>query len=134
MNDKVIIDTSVWIDYFQNRSVALSKQVDRLISNSNIYIPKVVIAELLQGAHSEKEIKVIRDYFDVFYIIGEQEDTWVKAGNLSFTLRKRGKTTSFIDCYIAIMAKEQDCAILTLDRHFKEIEKSARVQLIEPQK
>lgn len=132
MNDKVIIDTSVWIDYFQNATISLSKQLDRLLSNSNIYVPKIIIAELIQGAHAEKEITVITNYFDAFHIIGEEEDTWFKAGRLSYSLRKKGKTVNLTDCYIAIIAKEQNCSILTLDRHFKEIEKTSGIKLITP--
>lgn len=134
MSDNVIIDTSVWIDYFQNRSQALSKQVDKILSDSEIYVPKLIIAELIQGAHSQREIKVFTDYFNAFHILNEGEDTWFKAGILSYSMRKKGKTINLTDCCIAIMAKENDCAILTLDRHFREIEKSAGIQLVETEK
>lgn len=132
MKDNVLIDTSVWIDYFQKISSAISSQVDELLSHSDIYVPKIVLAELIQGAHSEKELTTIEDFVEAFHVIGEDEDTWLDAGRLSYILKKKGKTVNLTDCYIAVIAKEQNCAILTLDKHFKEIEKECGVRLIPP--
>lgn len=133
MKDKVLIDTSIWIDYFQNAAPQLSVQVDELLSHSEICVPKVVIAELIQGAHSEKEINVIKEFLEAFRIVGETEESWLKAGKLSYTLKKRGKTVNLADCYIAVIAHEQNCAILTFDKHFKEIQHESRLKLIVPQ-
>lgn len=132
MKDNVIIDTSVWIDYFQKVNSDFSNQVDKLLTQANIYVPKIIIAELIQGAHSEKEVALIKEFLEAFRIIGEEEETWFKAGSLSYTLKKKGKTVNLTDCYISIIAKEQNCAILTLDKHFKEIEKAGGIELITP--
>ena len=132
MKDRVLIDTSVWIEYFRNTRSGLLKQIDEMLSQSSVYVPKVVIAELVQGAHSGKELSVIQDFIDAFTVVGEGTDTWLKAGKLSYLLRKKGKTVSLTDCYIATIAAEQNCAILTLDKHFKDIEKESKVNLIPP--
>jgi len=131
MRDNVLIDTSVWIAYFQaHASTRVSETVDELLSQGEIFVPKIVLAELMQGAHSEKDIAVIRDFLDAFYIIGEQENTWIEAGKLSYALKKKGKTVNLADCYIAITAQENNCAILTLDKHFKDIRKETGLRLI----
>jgi len=93
-------------------------------------INAVTIAELLQGAHSEKELTIIKEFLKAFYIISESEDTWFKAGRLSFSLKKKGKSINLADCYIAIMAKEHDCAVFTLDKHFMDIQREAGIRLI----
>jgi len=85
---------------------------------------------LIQGAHSEKDLTTILDFLEAFYIIGEQENTWGEAGKLSYALKKKGKTVNLADCYIAVMAQEHDCAVLTLDKHFKDIQKVAALRLI----
>ncbi len=131
MKDRVLIDTSAWIAYFQGQSLLkFLERIDELLLNSKIYIPKIVIAELIQGAHSEKELTIIKEFLEAFYIIGESEETWFKAGRLSFTLKKKGKTVNLTDCYIAIIAREHDCAVLTLDKHFMEIQKEEGIRLI----
>jgi predicted nucleic acid-binding protein len=131
MKDNVIVDTSVWISYLQtNAPASLSDLVDEHLSQSEIYVPKIVLAELIQGAHSEKDIATILDFIEAFSIIGEQENTWGEAGKLSYALKKKGKTVNLADCYIAVMAQEHHCAVLTLDKHFKDIQKEAGIKLI----
>lgn len=104
--------------------------MDQLLSRSDIFVTKIVLAELIQGAHSQKELSVIREFLGAFHVIGEGEDTWIEAGKLSHALRKKGKTVNLPDCYIAVMAKENGCAVFTLDTHFKEMQKEGVVTLI----
>ena len=131
MRDKVLIDTSVWIAYFQTRPQAgITDRVDEILASNTVCVPKIVLAELIQGAHSEKDLSVIRQFLEAFHIIGEEENTWLEAGKLSYALKKKGKSVNLADCYIAVMANENDCAILTLDKHFKDIQKEAELRLI----
>jgi len=129
--EKVLLDTSVWIDYFQNSSSPISEEVDRILSEDEVHVPKIVIAELIQGAKTSKEIAVIEDFLEAFYIIDQREDTWIKAGWLSYDLKKKGKSIHLLDCYIAIMAQQFECKIFTLNRHFKAIKKVTNISLIE---
>jgi len=128
--EKILIDTSVWIDYFKNKSSVLSEKVDKILSESEVYVPKIVLAELIQGAKSKKEISVIEEFIDAFHIIDQKEDSWIKAGKLSYNLKKKGKAVNLIDCYISVIAQENNCKILTLDEHFKEIQRLTDVDLV----
>ena len=129
--EKILIDTSVWIDYFQNKSSSISEKMDRILSEAEVCVPKIVIAELIQGAKSSKEIAIIEDFLEVFHIIDQKQDSWVKAGRLSYDLKKHGKTIHLLDCYIAIIAQEFGCKIFTLNRHFKDIQKVISILLVE---
>ncbi|MCK4645183.1 MAG: PIN domain-containing protein [Candidatus Aminicenantes bacterium] len=129
--EKILIDTSIWIDYFQNKSSIISEKVDKILSENEVFVPKIVIAELILGAKSEKEISIIEDFLDAFHIVDQKEDTWLKAGRLSYDLKKKGKTINILDCYIAAMAQEHECKIFTLNRHFKEIQSIADISLID---
>jgi len=53
--DQVLVDTSVWIKYFRDKSPNLSKRVDEILSKQEVYVPKIVIAELIQGSKSDRE-------------------------------------------------------------------------------
>jgi predicted nucleic acid-binding protein len=130
--EKILVDTSVWIRYFKDKSAKFSGKVDDILSKQEVYVPKIVIAELIQGSKSEREVSIIEDFVNAFNIIDQKEDTWIKAGKLSFTLKKKGKTVNLTDCYIAVIAQEQGCQIFTLDEHFKEIQKALNIQLIVP--
>jgi len=128
--EKVLIDTSVWIDYFKSTNNNIAEQVDEILNNAEVYVPKSVIAELIQGAKSEKEISVIEEFVNAFHIIDQSDDTWSKAGKLSYTMKRKGITANLMDCYLAVIAQENNCKILTLDRHFKDIKKFLRIELV----
>lgn len=126
-----MIDTSVWIEYLRNRSSSFSNRIDEILSKDEVYVPKIVIAELIQGAKSDREVSIIRDFLEAFNIIDQSEDTWFKAGELSFSLKRKGKIVNLTDCYIAVIAQENICQIFTLDEHFKDIQKSLPITLID---
>ena len=133
MKDRVLIDTSVWIDYLQGSAQEKLQQfVDDLLDGKDIIVPKIVIAELVQGARTKKDIAVIREFLEAFTVVGEEDETWISAGKLSFDLKKKGKTINLADCYIAVLAKEHGAAILTQDKHFKDIQKEIGLELISP--
>jgi predicted nucleic acid-binding protein len=127
---RILIDTSVWIDYFKNKSSDIADKVDKMLTVDDVYVPKIVIAELIQGAKSEREVAVIEEFVDAFHIVDQGEDTWIKAGKLSYSLKKKGRNINLSDCYIAVIAQEHDCHIFTLDKHFEEIQKFADIRLI----
>lgn len=129
-DSRVLIDTSVWIAYFKDTDKRLTARVDDVLTRSEVYVPKVVIAELIQGAMTEKEIAVIEDFVNAFTIIDQTADTWLKAGRLSFSMKKKGITVHIIDCYIAILAGQHNCSIFSLDEHFKSIQKFLRFDLL----
>ena len=129
--EKVLVDTSVWIAYFKNRDSRFSDMVDDLLTAARICVPKVVIAELIQGAKSEKEISVIKEFFEAFTIIDHTESTWEQAGRLSFSMKRKGITINLVDCYLAITAQENNCKLFSLDEHFSIIKKFTPLEIIQ---
>jgi predicted nucleic acid-binding protein len=121
--NRILIDTSVWIEYFRNKSSPIAEK-------DEVYVPKIVIAELMQGAKTAREVSIIEDFFDAFHIIDQKEDSWIKAGRLSYSLKKKGKNIHLLDCYIAVIAQEYECKIFTINRHFTEIQKIVDISLI----
>jgi hypothetical protein len=128
--ERILVDTSVWIEYFRNQSQSIVDIVMEIAKNSEICIPGIVLAELMQVAKSEKELSAIAEFMDAFTIIEQTDQTWVRAGRLSHVLRKKGKNVHLTDCYIAVMAQENGCAVLTFDQHFKDIRHHTRLDLI----
>lgn len=128
--ERVLVDTSVWVDYFRGNTPLVSEKMDRLLSEAVVCVPKIVLAELLQGAKSDREVSAIEDFLEAFTIIDQGPDTWIKAGRLSRRLKSRGKTIHLTDCYIAVIAEESRCALLTLDEHSREISKLLPLRLL----
>jgi predicted nucleic acid-binding protein len=128
---RVLIDTSIWIAFFRNKTPGWSQRVEEIIAQNEIYVPKIVIAELLQGSKSEAEVEALRDFGEAFHVIDQKEDTWMKAGELSYRLKRKGKGVNLADCYIGVIAEQHSCRVFTLDEHFKEIGKALGLELIE---
>jgi predicted nucleic acid-binding protein len=129
--ERILIDTSVWIEYFRNNSAALVDAVAEVVKNRQICVPRIVLAELMQGAKSERELSVIGEFMEAFTIVDQTDQAWLKAGRLSYELKRKGKNVNLTDCYIAVLAQENDCAVLTLDQHFKDIRRHTGLQLVD---
>lgn len=117
-----LIDTSAWIEYLKKTSHPITREIESALILNLAATCQLVLAELLQGARSEKETDLILDLASVVRILNESESTWQEAGFLANKLRKQGKTIALIDCYLAVLAKENKAVILTLDKHFSVIE------------
>ena len=130
-DNRVLVDTSIWIAYFKDTDPVLTERIDDVLTDSDVYVPRVVIAELIQGAKTEKEISVIEDFVEAFNVIDQTDNTWLRAGRLSFSMKRKGVTVNIVDCYIAVIAKENNCKIMTLDEHFKGIKKFIQFELLQ---
>lgn len=125
---KVLLDTSVWIEFFRKRE-PYHALVTRLIDDEQIACCGIVLAELMQGARSDKELTVLDDFIHVFAFIPETPELWATAGKLSCQLRRKGVTIGLSDCYIAVAAASAQVQVATLDGHFEELCKPARISL-----
>jgi tRNA(fMet)-specific endonuclease VapC len=131
VKDRILIDTSIWIAYFKNSSVKIAEKVDEILNDADIYVPKVVIAELIQGAKTEKEVSVIGEFIGAFNVIDQKDDSWEQAGRLSFQMKRKGVTIHLVDCYIAVIAFENKCRLFSLDAHFRDIKRFLKIEMVE---
>ena len=125
---KVLVDTSAWIEFFRKREPCHGA-VSRLMDEERVCCAGIILGELLQGAKSDKELKVLKDFLHVFEFVPETPDLWEKAGELSYAMRRKGDPVGLSDCFIAVAAKACDAEILTLDRHFGILKNEVRVTL-----
>jgi predicted nucleic acid-binding protein len=119
--DRLLIDTSVWIEYFRGGDPALTRAVDAQIKNGAVATAGIVLAELLQGASTDREIGVIEDMKETFPVLPSDQESWIRAGKLSRDLRKAGKMVHLADCLIAVLAVDSHCRVASLDAHFQAI-------------
>jgi len=126
--DRVLIDTSVWIEFFRCHE-PYHGTVAKLIDNEQVVCCGIILAELMQGAKSDKELAVLDDFLKVFTFIPETPELWAAAGKLSGTLRRKGITVGLSDCFIATAAASAKVQIVTLDSHFEALGKPAGISL-----
>jgi predicted nucleic acid-binding protein len=101
--DKILVDTSAWIEFFRKKEPWHSA-ISGLMDDKRICCSGIILAELIQGAKAEKELEVLRDFRHVFEFLDESVDLWQAAGELSNTLQRKGKQR---DCrlHLAVSAK-----------------------------
>ena len=126
--DKVLVDTSVWIEFFRKSDPSFTI-VQTLLAEDRVCTIGLILAELMQGSKTEKELEILGEFIHAFEFLPENPSLWRKAGELSFRLRKQGMSIGLADCFIAVAAREGGVALLSLDRHFSLIEKDAKIRL-----
>lgn len=117
----VIVDTSVWIEYFHRPQSAEKHAVDALIDTDRLVLTGIVLAELLQGCRTAKEADAILLHLRALRFLEMTFASWRRTGELSSALRRRGITLPLSDLIIASLALEHDCQLFTLDPHFRKI-------------
>jgi predicted nucleic acid-binding protein len=130
-SDKVLVDTSVWMEFFRGTEPTRSA-VSALIEEGRVCCTGLILAELIQGAKSEKEVEVLRDFVHVFDFLSGGPELWERAGLLSFRLRRQGKTIGLADCYVAMGAAAAGVKVFTLDTHFSIMKDEAELKLYVP--
>ena len=130
MSDKpVLVDTSVWIELLRRSGHPLRPHLDSLINADRARLCGVIIAELLQGAAGSKEISAVEELSSTVPLLESNDRIWIDSGRLSHRLREQGTTVGLIDCYIAALAQNHRCLLLSLDKHFPIISKHSHLEL-----
>ncbi|MBU2524785.1 PIN domain nuclease [Patescibacteria group bacterium] len=123
----ILVDTSVWIEYFKKKLSNTQKRLDWLIQNApdEICLNGVILTEVLQGVRDESLYMKLRDNMMVFRIINNDDvSTYLFAAEIFRKCRKKGITVrSTIDTLIAATSIENKCEIFSLDRDFLNIAK-----------
>lgn len=126
--DKILVDTSAWIEFFRKKEPYYSL-ILKLTDNDTICCTGLVLAELLQGSKTEKELSTIKEFLYIFDFLPETLELWEKAGEVSYNLRRKGRSAGLSDCYIAVHAIAHNVRLLTLDRHFSVLGKETGLRL-----
>ena len=116
----ILVDSSVWIDYFRAANTPQVEILDSLFGTSRLAIGDLIAAEVLQGVRDEREFNLVRRTFDAFdqlelggYGIA------VKAARNFRVLRGLGVTIrKTIDSIIATRCIEDGLTLLHADRDF----------------
>ena len=116
----VLIDTSVWVDFFRGKA-NIVKPVKMLIVSNQAVLCGVVISEIVQGIKAVKEQQIVKEAFRGIPYIEMNRTCWEEAGNIALKLRERGKIVPLTDIFMATLAIHYELEIFTFDKHFELI-------------
>jgi predicted nucleic acid-binding protein len=89
----------------------------------------LVVAELLQAAETEEEMKIIQDFTRIFPLLKEPPGAWVEAARLSFRLRRRAKPLPLRDCYVVLLARRNGVLLYTTKKALLQIRRASAIGL-----
>jgi hypothetical protein len=87
----ILVDSSVWIQYFNGQSSWQTDLLDDLLSNVTIIMGDLILTEVLQGFRTEKDYQQAKSYLSNlrFQQLGGY-DIAIKSADNYRTLRKNG--------------------------------------------
>lgn len=128
---EILIDTSVWIEYFCNKKSKISQRVRLFLEEGKVRMTEPVKAELLSGTRDISGYNKLRCFLDVLpFCSGLIPKIWDEIGKVRFDLARKGQQVHLIDLWIALIAKEYNLSLFTLDKDFKRIRKIVPMDLI----
>jgi len=117
----ILVDSSVWVDFFSSSPGPAGAELRRMIEESEPFaLTGVVVAEVLQG--------LTRDAGHIERFLAQWEmlepggfGTYRTAASIFRAARAKGISLTTIDTVIAAIALEHRASLFTLDQDFSRI-------------
>ncbi len=125
----ILVDTSVWIDFFSSSPGLAGHQLRRMILEAEPFaMTGVIVAEVLQGL--KRDIPRIERYLSQWEMLEPGGFfTYREAAAISRLARARGISLSTIDTLIAAIAMEKGASLFSLDKDFSRIARITSLRL-----
>jgi len=130
----ILVDTSVWIDFFRENTTPQAELLNRFLVEGEVDICTcgIILAEVLQGIRNDRMFIKTKDYFDQLIYLPENRKTFILSADIYRSLRKQGITIRKpVDCMIASVSLCYDVELLHSDRDFDPIEKHMGLKTVQ---
>jgi predicted nucleic acid-binding protein len=130
----ILVDTSVWIDFFADRSTTGVLLLESFISDhEDICICGLILTEILQGIKDDGEYLKTKNLFRELRYLGFSDESFYSAAEIYRKIRSKGITIrNTVDCLIAAVAIENNARLLHNDRDFDFIAQHFPLRIIIP--
>jgi len=121
---KVLVDSTVWIDFLNGRETPQTQKLEQCIQNrDDLCCCGFVIAEVLQGIREEKQYTATKRQFENLIYLVDDRSTFELGATIYRELRRQGITIrNSIDCLIAAIVVQQGVYFLENDRDYHFID------------
>jgi predicted nucleic acid-binding protein len=129
----ILIDSSVWIDYFNGNQTSQTDWLDSSLGNTPIIIGDLILTEVLQGFQNDKDFKIAKDLLlgIPFMAMGGQPLALQSAMNYRY-LRKKGVTVrKTIDVIIGTFCIHHQFTLLHCDSDFDPMVRFLGLEIID---
>lgn len=128
----ILVDTSVWIDFFRPSPGPAGVELARMIENAEPFaLTGVIITEILQGV--TRDLQRLEGYLSLWDLLEPRGfATYREAAAIFRAARSQGIALKTIDTLIAAVALEHGASLFSLDKDFMRIARLARLKLYRP--
>ena len=127
----ILVDTSVWIDYFNGIENKQTESLDRILSEQSVLLGDIILTEILQGFDRDKDFKLAKQALDPLDCVhlGGKTLAIKAASNFRF-LRSKGVTIrKTVDMLIGSWCIEHEVELLHNDIDFDQIATQLPLQI-----
>ncbi|MGY6742526.1 MAG: type II toxin-antitoxin system VapC family toxin [Cecembia sp.] len=120
----ILVDSSVWIDFFNGKEADHVEKLYQLLGNQVIISGDLIWVEVLQGFKNDSQFKLAKTAFESlpYFALINKETALVAAENYRI-LRKKGVTVrKTIDVIIATFCIANNISLLHADNDFQVME------------
>ena len=128
MSAGLVVDTSVWIDFFGGDTVPL---LEEALAIGSVVLPPVVVAELVSGVRHGANRAALIDLLEDLPLHETPRDHWIRVGELRRALSEKGLTVSTPDAHVAQCALDRDAPLLSRDRVFSRVARHSSLRLVD---
>lgn len=116
----VLVDSSVWIDFFRGDREAVGR-LDTLLEEGRVAVCGPVVAEVTSGARTAPTFQLLDEKLGSLTLLDEPAEVWRSVAEARFALTRQGIQAHLIDLLIAVTASAAGHLLLTRDRDFSAI-------------
>ncbi len=126
----VLIDTSIWIEFFQHPVSPQAAGLEELIREHNrAVLCGIILQEVLQGIRDNKSHAATKERLTKLPYLDMSKEIHLAAASLYRLLRAKGITVPTADTSIAALAIFNHIPLFTKDDHFNIIAKHTKLEL-----
>jgi predicted nucleic acid-binding protein len=130
MPDKVLIDTSVWIEFFRKKESHISSKLREYLKLNQACYTGPIAVELYQRAKTYKEIQIIDQLLQTITYVEITRTHYHRAGLISQKAAREGKAFSTVDMILATVVHDEQLLFFSLDTHFQDISPYCALSLV----
>ncbi|HMR30287.1 MAG TPA: PIN domain nuclease [Geminicoccaceae bacterium] len=121
----IVVDSSVWIDFFRNVSHPQVELFDRLVLQEQVVLGDLILCEVLRGLRTARDVILVEDYYAAFEVVDMGGAKLARRAAANYRiLRERGITIrKTVDLLIATWCLDNDARLLHRDRDFDAFER-----------
>lgn len=125
MKPLILVDTSVFIDFFRSVQV---HELESLILSQRVILSSLVRLELLQGVR-KNEMSRLAYFLEGLSLATPTLTTFNYAENLLTQVKSKGLTLGIVDLLLAAQAVELNCPLYSEDKVFIQITRNTSLRL-----